>query len=416
MSNPPPQTSLFVGNLDPRVYRQLLSEIFSLAGPVTSSHIVFNKTTGQSSGYGFVHYADHDTAQAAIQKFRGRSIYDKTLTIDWARISTPHPPPQSTPTPSTPKPSPPDESSAYCLFVGNLSLDISDSQLLSAFNQFGNCLTAKCARDPHSNKTQGFAFVSFSQRAHAAAAMEAMNGQVLNSRPLRVEWAKGKTNAATRAAALGLPDLHLSTPAPSAPSPNAQASVTSPAAAPVTSNNQNGNGTSIHDKPLLTYETIAAQTSPNNITAYVAGLSIHTPESKIRERFARYGEIREIRIPESVKAQAKEAMYAFVRYHEHESAARAIFECQRGAQLDGRPVQVQWGRESVRRVPSNMLSRGHGAHFGGGYHTGGSGGYQHGGYARAPYGGGQQGYSRGQGPGPMYQQSHGSSQHRYRPY
>lgn len=62
------QTSLFVGNLDRRVYRQLLERVFSLAGPVTQCHVVFDKNTGISSGFGFVDYADHTTAQAAMEK------------------------------------------------------------------------------------------------------------------------------------------------------------------------------------------------------------------------------------------------------------------------------------------------------------------------------------------------------------
>lgn len=388
-STAPPPTSLFVGNLDPRVYRQLLAEIFALAGPVTQCHIVFDKTTGLSSGFGFVDYPDHPTAQAAMDKFRGRSIYGKLLTIDWARASATKDPTARL-----------DESAAYCLFVGNLSPDVSDDQLLTAFQQFGSCVSAKCAKDPHSNKTQGFAFVSFQQRPHAAAAMSAMNGQVLNNRPLRVEWAKGKTNAATRAAALGLPDVAL--PA-SAPAPNAldDENQTPPAA----------------EKPLLSFDTIAAQTSPNNITAYVAGLSVTTSEDKIRDRFARYGEIREIRIPDSVKAQATETMYAFVRYHEHESAARAIFECQQGTQVDGRTVQVHWGRESVRRTHPPVTARAPIPNYVAGYHhpqQQHSAQFQHHSYGRPAYT--ARPYPRAPGPGPMYHPPHVGAQQRYRPY
>lgn len=386
-------TSLFVGNLDARVYRELLEEIFSLGGKVTQCHVVFDKATGMSSGFGFVDYEDNATAQAAMEKFRGRNIYGKVLTIDWARASAKD---------GTGRV---DESAAYCLFVGNLSPDVSDDQLLTAFQQFGSCVSAKCAKDPVTNKTQGFAFVSFQQRADAAAAMESMDGQVLNNRPLRVEWAKGKTNAATRAAALGLPDVGVSSMPPSR------------------------TGASLDDlrklgtdgeKPLLSFEAISAQTSPNNITAYVAGLKVTTSEEKIREVFSRFGEIREIRIPESVKAQATETMYAFVRYMGHDAAARAIFECQSSTEVDGRVVQVHWGRENVRRgaMPAMNRSPGHmmpgypGAYHGQQQYPGPYN-QQH--YSNRPHYGGQP-YARGPGPGPMYHQPHTAAQHRYRPY
>lgn len=322
-----------------------------------------------------------------MEKFRGRSIYGKLLTIDWARASANKDPATRV-----------DESAAYCLFVGNLSPDVSDDQLLTAFQQFGSCVSAKCAKDPHSNKTQGFAFVSFQQRAHAAAAMDAMNSQILNNRPLRVEWAKGKTNAATRAAALGLPDVGV-------------------AAAPVVSAADDEKTTPpAVEKPLLSLEAIAAQTSPNNITAYVAGLSVNTPEERIRERFAKYGEIREIRIPESVKAQATETMYAFVRYHEHDSAARAIFDCQHGTQVDGRTVQVHWGRESIRRTHAPVATRGPIPNYTAGYQhpQQQSAHYQHHLYGRPTYA--ARPYARAPGPGPMYHPPHISPQQRYRPY
>lgn len=390
MTSTPLPTSLFVGNLDARVYRELLEEVFSLGGKVTQCHIVFDKSTGLSSGFGFVDYDDNATAQAAMEKFRGRSIYDKVLTIDWARASAKDGNAKI------------DESAAYCLFVGNLSPDVSDDQLLAAFQELGSCVSAKCAKDPVTNKTQGFAFVSFQTRADAASAMEAMNGQVLNNRPLRVEWAKGKTNAATRAAALGLPEVGVAG---------------MPGRSSGFSDDRKASGEG--DKPVLPFEAIVAQTSPNNITAYVAGLKVTTPEQKIREVFSQYGEIREVRIPESIKAQATETMYAFVRYMDHESAAKAIYESQNGVDVDGRAVQVHWGRESVRRGPMAAMNRGpghpmqgyagpyRGQPYPGQYH-----GHQY--PDRPPYG--AQPYSRVAGPGPVHHQPHLGTQHRYRPY
>lgn len=292
-----------MGNLDPRVYRELLTEIFSLAGRVTQCHVVYDKTTGLSSGFGFVHYEDHETAEAAMDKFRGRSIYGKPLTIDWARANNRDGNGKS------------DESNGqFCLFVGNLSPDVTDEQLVSAFSEYGSCTSAKCAKDPTTYKTQGFAFVSFRERSDAVAAMEAMNGHLLNNRPLRVDWAKGKTGGGK-----------MVEEAPSVPEPK-------------------------KDVPL-SFEAIIAQTSINNITAYVSGLPLMTSEDKIREKFAAYGPIREIRIPDSAKSSSSETMYAFVRYMDHVSAARAIFECQAGAQVDGNTVNVHWGRDNRRPPP-----------------------------------------------------------------
>lgn len=379
-------TSLFVGNLDSRVYRELLHRIFSLAGPVTQCHVVYDKTTGHSSGFGFVQFEDHATAEAAMEKFRGRSVYGKLLTIDWARASA-----------RDPSSKPDDPSSQFCLFVGNLSPDVTDDQLLTAFSEFGSCTSAKCAKDPVTYKTQGFAFVTFRLRADALAAMEAMNGQLLNNRPLRVDWAKGKTSGSTK------PD---------------EDSIMSDV-----------------KKETLSLESILTQTSINNVTAYVSGLSVNTSEETIRNAFNAFGTIREIRIPESVKAVASDTMYAFVRYVDHASAARAIFASQSGATVDGKPVHVHWGREPNRRMTQNPPIQRPAVNPPPFYHSGFQSAQPqyafH--YPPQPYAPHQgapvphaafqnqrpmyptQPYARGPPPGPVHQ-PHATTQHRYRPY
>lgn len=394
-------TSLFVGNLDNRVYRELLTEVFSLAGEVVQCHIVFDKNTGESSGFGFVEFKDNGDAQSAMEKFRGRSIYGKLMTIDWARTSIRDASGKIE-----------DLSNQYCLFVGNLSPDVTDEQLMKAFSQFGSCTGAKCVKDPTTYKKQGFAFVSFRERADASAAMEAMDGQILNNRALRVDWAKGKANAATRAAAMGLPD-----PIPS--NGNRGRDVT------------RGKGDNT-EKPHMPYETVSMQTSPHNVTVYVSGLSTNTTESDLMEIFSQHGIIREIRIPDSIKTQKVESIYAFIRYERHDFAAKTIFNFQKGVEVNGKNAQVHWGRENPRRQ--------HG-HPGRGppQHMQQYGSYQSGFNNYAPYNS-QQGYNTyyGQheyggrppysnqmynnrnnqdaGPGPTYQPSHVGQQHRFRPY
>lgn len=337
-------TSLFVGNLDGRVYRELLSNIFSLAGRVTQCHVVYDKTTGQSSGFGFVHYEDHATAEAAMDKFRGRSIYGKLMTIDWARASNNN---NSSTDRSNSQLSnnnnsqnvPNQNNSAgsntnntggtpgnYCLFVGNLSSNVTDDQLVTAFSEFGSCTSAKCAKDPVTYDTQGFAFVTFRNRDDAVSAMQAMNGQLLNNRPLRVDWAKGKTSG------------------------NGQVNNNE------YSHHQNDN---MKEKDVLTFDAVMSQTSVNNITAYISGLPQGTTENEIRDAFAQFGMIRDIRIPDSAKSNTsgggeQKTMYAFVRYVDHVTAAKAIFQSQNGAtNVSGKTVNVHWGREVVRRHHNN---------------------------------------------------------------
>lgn len=391
--------SLYVGSLDPRVCTELLEEIFTLAGKVVLCRVVADRQTGTSMRFGFVDYADHLTAQRALGMFNGRSVYGCAMTVDWAHAG-------AGAAAGRPAGAPADDvANHYCLFIGNLSSDVTDDQLRTAFSQFGTCSSAKVARDPGAPKNHGYAFVSFRERGAAEAAIEGLDGQVLNNRPLRVDWAKTKTNAATRAAALGLPDP---------PSPTA-------AGAP------NLSGDDPRRSRGLSLDAVRAQTPLSNITAYVAGLAPTVTEQELRAAFSHYGSIFEVRIPESVKTARCDKLYAFVRYVDHDSAARAIFDCQDGKDVGGRQVTVHWGRESVRRLPTAPVMGRPPMRMGppvGGAPAGGYGassmysqpgfGYAH----RQPYG--QQGppsYARGPAPGPMrHMPQTGGGMHRHRPY
>lgn len=211
-----------------------------------------------------------------------------------------------------------DISSHFCLFIGNLSSDITDESLRHAFSQFGSCSSAKVARDPGATKNHGYAFVSFREKASAEAAIEGLDGQVMNNRPLRVDWAKTKTNPATRGG----------------------------------DGEAGGGGGGRNFEGRKTMEQIRAETTMANATAYVANLSVTTRDDEIRAAFQEYGVIVEVRIPESVKSSRTDKLYAFVRYTDHECATRAIFECQDGHKtVAGRPVTVHWGREGGGRRP-----------------------------------------------------------------
>lgn len=312
--------SLYVGSLDPRVCTELLQDVFCLAGKVILCRVVADRQTNQSMRFGFVDYEDHATASKALEMFNGRSIYDAPMTVDWAHAG-------AGAAAGRPTASADDMSNHYCLFIGNLSSDVTDDQLREAFSKYGTCSSAKVAKDPGSGKNQGYAFVSFRERQSAESAIAELDGVSMNNRPLRVDWAKTKTNAATRAAAMGLPE------------PTGAA-----AGAPAGGRRRSG----------LSLDAIRSQTPVANITAYVAGLPPTVNEGDLRDAFSQYGQIHEVRIPESVKTQRGDKLYAFVRYVDHESAALAIFEAQEGKIVAGRPVTVHWGREIVRRNPMMM--------------------------------------------------------------
>lgn len=388
---PTENSSLYVGNLHPKVSTELLQRLFSLQNPIRLCRVVADKATHQSLGFGFIDYHTRAAAEQALKEYAGANIYDRVIMIDWAHGGAGA---AGGGVKGNGKEGDEgnggngkeDTSNHFCLFVGNLSEGVDDVMLREAFGKFGGVSSAKVSK----GEAGGYGFVSFREKSDAEGAIEGLNEMVLEGKALRVDWAKTKTNAVTRAAALGLPEPR-------------------------------GGNLGGRKGGRLDFESVKAQTVVTNVTAYVAGLPLNVTEDVLREAMETYGDIYEVRIPESVRSAGVrgDRVYAFVRFRDHDSAAKAIFECQDGKVIAGRDVTVQWGRESTRRGsmmgagPPRMYHQqqqhqayGYGQGGAPGYYGGGSGypgysapPYQHqgapyytphgNGYSRAPYRGAQ---------------------------
>lgn len=75
------------------------------------------------------------------------------------------------------------------LFVGNLSYDATDSDVMEAFSQYGEVVEAKVIVDKMSGRSKGFAFVTMSDDESAAKAMD-MNDKEIAGRPVKVSIAR----------------------------------------------------------------------------------------------------------------------------------------------------------------------------------------------------------------------------------
>ncbi|WVZ67682.1 hypothetical protein U9M48_016729 [Paspalum notatum var. saurae] len=75
------------------------------------------------------------------------------------------------------------------LFVGGLSWDTNDQSLKEAFSTFGEVTEARVITDRESGRSRGFGFVSFTNSDEAKAAVQQMDGQELEGRSVRVNFA-----------------------------------------------------------------------------------------------------------------------------------------------------------------------------------------------------------------------------------
>jgi RNA recognition motif-containing protein len=76
------------------------------------------------------------------------------------------------------------------LYVGNLSYDVSSSDLEQMLSQHGTVESAEVISDRMSGRSKGFGFVEMSSDDEAQAAINALNGQDHGGRALTVNEAK----------------------------------------------------------------------------------------------------------------------------------------------------------------------------------------------------------------------------------
>jgi heterogeneous nuclear ribonucleoprotein A1/A3 len=76
------------------------------------------------------------------------------------------------------------------LFVGGLSWNTTDSDLMDAFSPFGVVTDAKVITDRDTGRSRGFGFVTFESDEAATKAMTEMDGATLDSRKIRVNPAE----------------------------------------------------------------------------------------------------------------------------------------------------------------------------------------------------------------------------------
>jgi len=78
-------TKLYVGGLSFRTSEDDLRNLFSEVGEVVSCHIIKDRDTQQSRGFGFVEMGSDEDAARAIAELNGRMLDNRALTVNEAR-------------------------------------------------------------------------------------------------------------------------------------------------------------------------------------------------------------------------------------------------------------------------------------------------------------------------------------------
>ena len=79
------------------------------------------------------------------------------------------------------------------IYVGNLSKDLTESDLREDFQAFGEVASASIIKDKYSGESRGFGFVEMPNLAEAKSGIAGLNGKSLKGRTITVNEARPRT-------------------------------------------------------------------------------------------------------------------------------------------------------------------------------------------------------------------------------
>ncbi len=77
--------NIYVGNLSYSVTDDDLRETFSRFGEVSQVHLIKDKFSGESKGFGFVEMDDNSEADAAIKALNGNDMKGRAIKVNQAK-------------------------------------------------------------------------------------------------------------------------------------------------------------------------------------------------------------------------------------------------------------------------------------------------------------------------------------------
>merc|ERR1711962_1908742 len=172
--------NVFIKNLDKTIDNKAMYDTFSAFGNILSCKVA-QDASGDSKGYGFVHFETEEAALQAIDKVNGMLLNDKKIFV--GRF-----------VPRKEREIELGEKAKRFtnVYVKNFNETMTEDDLSKMFEKFGKITSLKLMKSDEDEKSKGFGFVSFEDAETAESACAELNGKEVDGKTIYVDRAQKK--------------------------------------------------------------------------------------------------------------------------------------------------------------------------------------------------------------------------------
>ncbi|KAI0448520.1 RNA-binding domain-containing protein [Xylaria acuta] len=171
--------TVFISNMTFDATDKHLYEAFGKYGNILTVNIA-RDGRGLSRGFGFVTYADKESADRAVSEASDSFWHGRRIKVDHRKEGPSAKARQAKLGPTS------------SLYIGNIPYEASDADLNQLFRRLENVRDVRVAVDRNTGWPRGFAHADFKDVESAQKAHEFLNQESLNGRQLRVDFAEAR--------------------------------------------------------------------------------------------------------------------------------------------------------------------------------------------------------------------------------
>ena len=171
----------------------LYNECSQIGVEPNNVRVVTDRETGRSRGFAFITFESPEDAQKAINELNEKEMDGRAVTLTFASDSRPPKKEFNDRNGGSPRNSGVQGNApADTLFVGNMSFHSSEETLREAFAAHADVQSVRIPTDRETGRVKGFAYVQFYSTEDAQKAKQGMEGQDVDGRVLRLDFASAR--------------------------------------------------------------------------------------------------------------------------------------------------------------------------------------------------------------------------------